>query len=173
MNYIKIPLVLLMLMMLTACSSGEQTLEPDTTESESIAPNFTLLDVNGKSHSLKDYAGKKVYIKFWASWCSICLGGLGELNSLENQEKDFVVLTIVSPGYKNEKDTEAFKKWFSGVEEAPDITVLLDEGGHIADQYQVRGYPTSAYISTDGTLVQTLPGHVGNEQIIEKFATIK
>lgn len=167
-----ITLVLATLMIVTACSSGNQA-SSGTTASSQKAPNFTLTDLDGNTHSLKDYAGQKVYLKFWASWCSICLAGLEDVNTLSKEEQDFVVLTVVSPGYKNEKKTDAFKKWFSGVEEAPDIKVLLDEGGKIADQYQVRGYPTSAYISSDGTLVQTLPGHSDNEQIRNKFAEIK
>jgi hypothetical protein len=32
------------------------------------APNFTLPDLNGKMHSLKDYRGKKVLLITWASW---------------------------------------------------------------------------------------------------------
>lgn len=33
-----------------------------------IAPNFTLLDRNGKPHSLSDFHGKKVLLLTWASW---------------------------------------------------------------------------------------------------------
>jgi hypothetical protein len=32
------------------------------------APDFTLPDVNGKSHSLSDFRGKKVLLITWASW---------------------------------------------------------------------------------------------------------
>ena len=32
------------------------------------APDFTLPDMNGKSHSLADYRGKKVLLITWASW---------------------------------------------------------------------------------------------------------
>jgi hypothetical protein len=32
------------------------------------APNFTLPDINGKTHSLADYRGKKVLLVTWASW---------------------------------------------------------------------------------------------------------
>lgn len=164
--------------LLAACSSGTKGTEAGSTASATSAgnteaPNFTLTDLNGKTHHLSDYAGQKVYVKFWASWCSICLAGLEEVDLLAKSDEDFVVLTIVSPGYKNEKDTEAFKKWISGVEEAANTTVLLDEGGKVADEFGVRGYPTSAYIDSEGKLVQTLPGHAGNEQIIEKFASIQ
>jgi hypothetical protein len=33
-----------------------------------MAPNFTLPDVDGKEHSLKDFRGKKVLLLTWASW---------------------------------------------------------------------------------------------------------
>lgn len=161
------------LIALSGCSAGDKVSSGGGTANLKSAPNFTLKDVNGETHSLKDYAGKKVYVKFWASWCSICLAGLEDVNTLAKEKNDFVVLTIVSPGYKNEKDTAAFKKWFSGVDEARDLTVLLDEGGNIADQFQVRGYPTSAYVDFDGNIIQTLPGHVSNEEIVQKFATIE
>ena len=32
------------------------------------APDFTLPDMNGKLHSLKDYRGKRVLLLTWASW---------------------------------------------------------------------------------------------------------
>ena len=32
------------------------------------APDFTLPDLEGRSHSLRDYRGKKVFLVSWASW---------------------------------------------------------------------------------------------------------
>ena len=32
------------------------------------APDFTLPDMNGKMHSLRDFRGKKVFLVTWASW---------------------------------------------------------------------------------------------------------
>lgn len=32
------------------------------------APDFTLPDLDGKSHSLSDYLGKKIFLVSWASW---------------------------------------------------------------------------------------------------------
>ena len=33
-----------------------------------VAPDFTLPDMNGKPHSLKDFRSKKVLLLTWASW---------------------------------------------------------------------------------------------------------
>nr|WP_225942003.1 redoxin family protein [Sporosarcina limicola] len=156
-------------MALTACSSEKN----QTSTHINQAPAFDLVDLDGNTHSLEKYAGKKVYIKFWASWCPICLAGLEELNTLSMEENDFIVLTVVSPGYNNEKKKDAFIKWFTGVEDVSNITVLLDEDGTIAKQYQVRGYPTSFFIDANGELVLTQPGHLDNEQIKQQLNQIQ
>lgn len=182
MKFLKqIVIVSAMLFVLAGCSSEAKTntstsVSKVTTEKKNdgeLAPNFNLKDVKGKSHSLSDYKGKKVYVKFWASWCPICLSGLEELNTLAGEDQDFVVLSVVSPGYNNEKEKASFIKWFNGVENTSNITVLLDEDGELAQELNVRGYPTSAYIGSDGVLIKTLPGHVSNDQIKEGFKSIQ
>lgn len=152
---------------LAGCSSAPSANNGDA------APEFELVDLNGKSHQLSEYEGQKVYIKFWASWCSICLAGMEELNTLAGEENDFAVLSIVSPGSNAEKNSESFKKWFSGVENTENVEVLLDEGGPVFDDYGVLAYPTSVYIGSDGVLVKSAPGHFSNEQIRETFETIQ
>lgn len=47
--------------------------------------------------------GKKVYIKFWASWCSVCMATLADTDMLAgSDDKDFVVLSVVAPGFGGE-----------------------------------------------------------------------
>lgn len=136
-----------------------------------MATNFELMDLKGNKINLADFKGKKVYIKYWASWCSICLASLDETNTLAKEDKDFEVITIVSPGFRGEKNTEDFKKWFSGLNNT--MTVLLDEGGTISSKYGVRGYPTSVIIGSDGVLVKTLLGHKSNDEIKTIFKDVK
>ncbi len=136
------------------------------------APEFSLLSVEGKQVKLEDFNKDKVMVKFWASWCSICLAGLDEIDELSGEMNDFEVLTIVSPGHNGEKNTEAFIQWFEtrGTE---NMVVLLDEGGEIAKEYGVRGYPTTAFIGSDGVLVKQFPGHIDKANIVNLFEGIK
>jgi thiol-disulfide isomerase/thioredoxin len=79
--------------------------DPDTPK-KAAAQDFSLENLNGELVSLSDFRGDRVYIKFWASWCSICLSGLEELNTLSADVTDYKVLTIVSPGYKGEMEKQ-------------------------------------------------------------------
>ena len=136
------------------------------------APDFELKDTSGKIHKLSDYAGKKVYIKFWASWCSICLAGLEEVDSLASKDNGFIVISVVSPGFRGEMKSEEFVKWFKSLSKN-NLIVLLDDKGSISNEFGVRGYPTSAFIGSDGILVKTEPGQKSNEEIQKIIENIK
>ncbi|MFS0726417.1 redoxin family protein [Paenibacillus sp. 1P07SE] len=165
-----------LLSVLTACSAQQEApasnmSAPAAMNKGDAAPAFALADLNGDSVQLADFEGKKVYVKYWASWCSICLAGLEELNTLAGEDRDFQVITIVAPNYKGEKSSAAFAEWFNR-QPYDNLTVLLDENGVWAKQFQVRAYPSSYYIGSDGILVKALPGHASSEQIIETLDEI-
>lgn len=137
------------------------------------APDFEMTDLKGNTIKLSDFKGQKVYIKYWASWCPICLGGLEDINTLSAEDNGFKVLTVVAPGQKGEKNMEDFKTWFSGVDNTKNITVLFDTDGAYGAKAGVRGYPTSEYIGSDGVLVKLVPGHADNDTIKATFESIK
>lgn len=156
----------------------EEMMEEEKMEEEKMmknegkmAPAFELMSVSGETVSLESLKGEKVYVKFWASWCSICLAGLDEFDMLAAEAEGFKVISIVSPGYSGEQSKEKFVEWYNGLN-YENLIVLLDEGGDIAKEYGVRGYPTSVYIGSDGVLVKSLPGHVSNDAIAETFKEI-
>ena len=129
----------------------------------------TLKDVNGMNYSFgKD--GKPTYVKFWASWCPICLSGLEDIDSLSKELKDFEVVTVVSPGLVGEKKTEDFKKWYKSLG-YKNIKVLLDEKGELSKILNVRVYPTSVVVNKDGKVEKVLPGHLEKTEIKKLFSS--
>ena len=137
-----------------------------------VVPDFELTGVDGKNYHLSDYKGKKVYLKFWASWCSICLASLPDTDELTKEASDdYVILTVVSPGQKGEQSEEAFKKWYQGLD-YKDLPVLLDPSGQLLASYGVRSYPTQAFIDKEGKLVKTQPGFMDKETILQTLKSI-
>lgn len=129
----------------------------------------TLKDVNGMNYSFgKD--GKPTYVKFWASWCPICLSGLEDIDSLSKEMKDFEVVTVVSPGLVGEKKTEDFKKWYKSLG-YKNIKVLLDEKGELTKMLNVCVYPTSAVLNKSGKVEKVLPGHLEKAEIKKLFSS--
>lgn len=134
--------------------------------------DFTFKTLDGKEVSLADYKGKKIYVKFWASWCPICLAGLADITQLADMPpKDAVVLTVVAPGVNREKNVDDFKEWFSGLEYKT-LPVLIDNDGQFLKKLGIVGYPSSAFIDANGKVVRVQPGHVTNEDIVKTLETL-
>ena len=171
----KISGLIIMVMLLSACGPTEisrpVTTELDRGENDGpMAPEFELEDMDGNKYQRSDLEGEKVYLKYWASWCSICLAGLSEIDELSAMETDFKVFTVVTPGANGEQSKEDFIKWFNGLE-YENIVVLFDEDGELGKQLNVRAFPTSVFLGSDGKIIEGLPGHKSNEEIIEKIKT--
>ena len=61
------------------------------------APNFILKTIDtGRSHSLKQFQGRVIVLKLWASWCRNCRREMPSFYSLQKKynERKFRVLAI-------------------------------------------------------------------------------
>ena len=173
-------LVCASLLCLSACKNQmtsengdkQEQVSSQTAKKGEEVPDFELTGVDGKTYRLSDYKGKKVYLKFWASWCSICLASLPDTDELAKEESDdYVILTVVSPGQKGEQAEEAFKKWYQGLD-YKNLPVLLDPSGKLLASYGVRSYPTQAFIDKEGKLVKIQPGFMDKETILKTLKSI-
>lgn len=60
------------------------------------APELTLSDTQGVSHSLGDYRGQVVLVNLWATWCPPCKEEMPALQSFYNKHRGqgFVVIAV-------------------------------------------------------------------------------
>ena len=137
------------------------------------APDFTLQSMDGKEVKLSDFKGKKVYLKFWASWCGPCKKSMPELVELAGKtDRDFEILTVVAPGLQGEKSTEQFPKWYQE-QGYKDIPVLYDVTGATFQAYQIRSIPTEILIDSEGKVGNIHLGVISNDDAEAAFAKMK
>ena len=134
------------------------------------APDFTLQSMDGKEVKLSDFKGKKVYLKFWASWCGPCKKSMPELMELAAKEdRGFEILTVIAPGLQGEKTVDQFPKWFEE-QGYKDIPVLYDTQGTTFQAYQIRSIPTEYLIDSNGKIAKIQLGAISNADAEAAFA---
>ena len=127
------------------------------------ASDFELKDMKGNTVKLSHYKGKKVYLKFWATWCGPCRQSMPELNKLvEEKDRDFEILTIMAPGLQGEKTEEEFVKWFDQ-QDYKSVPVLYNPDGSAFADYQVRSIPTEVFIDSHGKIGHVQLGAISND----------
>ena len=133
------------------------------------APDFTLQSMDGKEVKLSDYKGKKVYLKFWASWCGPCKKSMPELMELAAKpDRDFEILSVIAPGIQGEKTVEQFPQWFQD-QGYKDIPVLYDTKATTFQAYQIRSIPTEYLIDSQGKIGKIQFGAISNADAEASF----
>lgn len=128
--------------------------------------NFKLENLEGNLVSMEDYAGKKVVVKFWGTWCSVCMEGIDELEAFaaeQNAGSDVAVITIVAPNVNYEFGIKDFKQWYEL--KGYTFPVLFDVDGKVLREFGIRAFPTYYIYEEDGSLSTNRPGHIGNEDL--------
>lgn len=142
-----------------------------TTDDENMDDSIVLEDKDGNPVSLADYKGKKTYVKFWASWCPVCLTGLEEFDQMSQNASDYNIVSVVAPEQFGEKTKEDFIEWFDGLG-YKNTEVLYDTKADFVEEFDIRSTPTNVFIDSKGNIVKTAPGQIGKETIDEIMAEI-
>lgn len=142
-------------------------LTANATEVGQPAPQFSLPTLKtDQATTLKQYAGKVVYVDFWASWCAPCRTSFPLLNKLHEKlkSKGFEVVAI-----NLDEDKANAEKFLQDI--PVNFTVLRDAKGEWADQFVVESMPTSFIVDKQG-VVQNVHHGFKSDDINELEAKI-
>ncbi len=145
--------VVLLLVLSTVHAESAQTLLP--IPERPMAPEFVLVDADGKQHRLSDYRGNVVAINFWATWCPPCLREMPSMQRLWDRwkNKNFVILAI-DVG----EDDETVFRFTIELDTPLEFPLLLDREGKVVAQWPVLGLPTTFILDKQGRVVYRAVG---------------
>ncbi|MCB0570092.1 MAG: TlpA family protein disulfide reductase [Phaeodactylibacter sp.] len=149
MNSIKsIGIIIGLSLLLTACNAGRPTVAtqkpPIPHELDERLERIRMTGLDGKPLTLDAFAGRPVFLNFWASWCAPCISEMStieEVHRLYGAEVAFLAVSTDSlAAIRQFRETRGFTFTFAHL-----------EGGYI-DAYVVK-LPTTLLISREGKLV--------------------
>jgi len=133
---------------------------PRLTQS-SLAPDFSLESLDGKTMRLSDFRGKAVLLNFWATWCGPCKVEMPWFVDLQNQYgSQGLQIVGVAMDDASKEDIGKFAK-----DMGVNYPILIGKDS-VADQYGgVDGLPETFLITRDGKIMDKIIGLRGKSEI--------
>ncbi len=143
-----------------ACDRGDnfqpQTQAQTTAAPQKAAPDFTLIDIQGKKVTLSDLRGQVVLVNFWATWCPPCRQEMPSMEELYQQLKphgvELLAINIEENGPKVVAEFLASR--------SHSFPILFDPQAQVQRLYRVSRFPETFIVDRNGNIVEHVVGAI-------------
>jgi peroxiredoxin/outer membrane lipoprotein-sorting protein len=130
------------------------------------APDFSLLDLEGKEIKLSQLKGKAVLLNFWASWCVPCRSEMPTIELLHREFKDKGLVVLGVDDEEAQKQSAFLQKF------GLSFASLVEPKKQASNLYSVGGIPTTVVIDQKGTIKAYDQGTASYESLRETLQEI-
>ncbi len=143
-------LILLVCLPLFFAACGQ---EPKIATIGQPAPDFSLVDRNGRTWTLSKLKGQVVFVNFWATWCPPCREEMPSMQQLYDTlaKDEFKMLAVLN------KDDPALADIFVA-KLGITMPILNDQDNTIGKKYGLTGLPETYIIDKQGVLREKFIG---------------
>ena len=133
------------------------------------APDFSLVDRQGRMWKLSDLRGQVVFVNFWATWCPPCLTEMPSMEKLYRSmpKEGFKMLAILYNDEPAAADNLALQRQYT-------FPILVDPESRAGRAYGLTGVPETFIVDREGVLREKFIGPVewdsaGARQMLSKY----
>lgn len=142
---------------------NNQQAEEESSQELMAAPDFTVLDKDGKSVKLSDYFGKPVIINFWATWCGPCKSELPAFDKVSAEYKEEISFLMVNLTDGSRETVEGVKEFIE--ENDYEFPVYYDTEYSASYAYGTYSIPLTVFINSKGEVLGSHTGAMSEETL--------
>lgn len=131
------------------------------------APDFALVDMNGKTHQLTEYKGQGVFLNFWGTWCKPCEREFPIIDKYyqEYQDEGIQVLAVNIAESDFAVNNFVERKGLT-------FPVLIDKSKSVMSAYNINPLPTTVLINPEGKIEKIITGEMTDDAILNYMKQI-
>lgn len=151
-------------------SNSSSNQSQSTEQQKNTAPDFTVVDYNGKQTKLSDKKGKPIVVNFWASWCGPCKSEFPAFEDAYNKygnDVEFMMINLTD-GYQ---ETISSAKSFID-EQNYTFPVYYDTTMSASNAYGVFSIPKTLFIDKNGNIVQNRTGTISQDTLEQNIESL-
>lgn len=134
------------------------------------APDFTVQDAAGKDVALSDLFGRPIVLNFWNSNCPPCRQEMPDFEEIHKENPDIRFVMVDTVG-ANGETLESGKAYIE--EEGFTFPVYYDVKMEASTAYQIRAFPTTFLIDSNGKIVSYGEGMLDKETLLTALEDVK
>ena len=135
---------------------------------KTLAPEFTLTDIDNNMFSLSSFRGKIVVLDFMATWCSACNQQIPNLEKIwETYRGDIVIISIDIDLSESTERLRAFTQQYTNA-----TWTWARDVANLVQTYQVTGMPKTVVIDQNGFVRFTHVGVTDSSTLIQEIAQL-
>ncbi len=149
-----VPITVLAVVTSTGCDLFKTRFEeippefPDTVVAIDTADlSWTFRDLQGDTVTLAEFAGKRMFINIWGTWCQPCLVELPHLQHLYDEMKSDTAIAFFFISDEADSTVRAFAR------EAPYTLPFYVSDAYKPRPYNTGRYPTTIIVNSAGGIV--------------------
>ena len=134
-------------------------------------PEVEFYDYENKKYLLEDFDDNIVILHFWATWCTVCVNELPELDRLKKDfKKNPVKIIAISEDFKA---CDTVKDFYSNFN-IKNLDIYMDKKNKLFNAFNIVGLPTTIFINKKNMEIGRVSGKLDwyNEELRQKILSI-